>query len=76
MLEIHLGEFRGREVLTAAHYMAVNGNVMYYLPDWLEENVSFGGESLTSAGLSRLFSGITENERISRTHEILCGSDR
>ena len=29
-----------------------------------QENVSFGGTHLTSAGTSRLFSGITENERI------------
>lgn len=64
LLEDHFGEERSKEILTTAHYMMLRGNVMYYLPDWLEETVSFGGEHLTSAGLSRLFSEISENERI------------
>ena len=50
--------------MTVAHYMLTRDNVMYYLPDWLEENVSFGGQELTSANLSRLFAGITPNDRI------------
>lgn len=64
ILEGHFGEDRAGEILTVAHYMVLNGNVMYYLPDWLDGNVSFGGSNLTSAGLSRLFSSITENEKI------------
>ena len=37
---------------------------LHYLPDFLDETVSFGGEELTSAGTSRLFSDITHNERL------------
>ena len=50
--------------MTVAHYMLTRDNVMYYLPDWLEENVSFGGQELTSTNLSRLFAEITPNDRI------------
>ena len=50
--------------MTVAHYMLTRDNVMYYLPDWLEKNVSFGGQELTSTNLSRLFAGITPNDRI------------
>lgn len=64
LLREHFGEERAREILTVSHYMLLRGNVMYYLPDWCEETVSFGGTHLSSAGTSRLFSGITENERI------------
>ena len=64
LLKEHFGEERAREILTVSHYMLLRGNVMYYLPDWSEETVSFGGTHLSSAGISRLFSGITENERI------------
>ena len=64
LLDGHFGGDRGKAMLTVAHYMMLCGNVMYYLPDWLEETVSFGGKELTSAGSSRLFSGITENERL------------
>lgn len=64
LLKEHFGEERAREILTVSHYMLLRGNVMYYLPDWSEETVSFGETHLSSAGISRLFSGITENERI------------
>ena len=64
LLEKQFGQDRAAEILTVSHYMMLQGNVMLYLSDWLEENVSFGGTQLTSAGTSRLFSGITENERI------------
>lgn len=64
LLEDHFGQERAKEILTVSHYMMLRGNVMYYLPDWVEETVTFGGSHLTSAGISRLFSGITENERI------------
>ena len=42
MLEDHFGVDRAGDILTVAHYMVLNGNVMYYLPDWLDGNVSFG----------------------------------
>ena len=64
LLEKHFGQERAKEILTIAHYMMVRGNVMYYLPDWMEDTVTFGGNHLTSVGISRLFSGITANERI------------
>lgn len=64
LLEGHFGAERAKAMLTVAHYMMLRGNVMYYLPDFLDETVSFGGAELTSAGTSRLFSGITDSERI------------
>ena len=64
LLEEHFGQERAKEILTVSHYMMLRGNVMYYLPDWVEETVTFGGSHLTSPGISKLFSGITENERI------------
>lgn len=63
LLKKHFPE-QAEAIMTVAHYMLTQNNVMYYLPDWLEEHVSFGGQELTSAGLSRLFAGITMNERI------------
>lgn len=63
ILQKHFPE-QAEDIMTVAHYMLTRDNVMYYLPDWLEETVSFGGEELTSANLSRLFAGITPNDRI------------
>ena len=63
ILQKHFPE-QAEDIMTVAHYMLTRDNVMYYLPDWLEENVSFGGQELTSANLSRLFAGITPNDRI------------
>ena len=54
LLEDHFGEERAKEILTVSHYMMLRGNVMYYLPDWAEETITFGGRHLTSAGISRL----------------------
>ena len=69
LLEDHFGQERAKEILTVSHYLMLRGNVMYYLPDRLEEIVTFGGAHLTSAGISRSFSGITENERICFLHD-------
>ena len=63
ILQKHFPE-QAEDIMTVAHYMLTRDNVLYYLPDWLEENVSFGGQELTSANLSRLFAGITPNDRI------------
>lgn len=65
MLEDHWGQERAKDIPTVSLYMMLQGNVIYYLPNWAEETVTFGGRHLASAGISRLFSGITENERIS-----------
>lgn len=51
-------------ILAVAHYMLCEGNVMYYLNDWQEEHITYQQNGLTSANLSRLFSGITETERL------------
>ena len=64
LLEKHFGKERAVDILTVSHYMMIRGNVMYYLPDWAEETVTFGGGHLSSGRISRLFSGINENERI------------
>lgn len=69
LLEDHFGYERAKDILTVSHYMMLRGNVMYYLPDWVEETVSFSGQHLTSSEISRLFSGITENERLCFFHD-------
>lgn len=55
---------RADDLMTIAHYMLCEGNVMYYLSDWQEEHVSYSRKSLSGAELSRLFSSITETERL------------
>ena len=52
------------EIMTVAHYMLCEGNVMYYLPDWQEETVSFSKEILNGTSLSRLFTSIDGKRRI------------
>ena len=64
----HFGE-RAEDILTEAHYMLCEGNVMYYLSDWQEETVSFSKKELTSAGLSRLFGSISMDERMAFFHD-------
>ena len=53
------------ELLTGAHYMMCEGNVMNYIEDWLDENISFNQKKLTDSDMSRLFSEIEENEKLS-----------
>ena len=55
-------------ILTVAHYMLCEDNVMYYLSDWQEEHITYSSEVLSSAGLSRLFSDITETKRLQFFH--------
>ena len=52
------------EIMTTAHFMLCEGNVMYYLADWQEETVSFSKEALNGTALSRLFTGIDSKRRI------------
>lgn len=55
---------KAEAMLTVAQYMLSEGNVMYYLPDWQEEKMSYSKELLSSAALSRLFAGIDSKSRI------------
>ena len=68
LVQKHFGE-RANDILTVAHYMLCEGNVMYYLSDWQEENISFSGKELSSAALSRLFSSISMDERMGFFHD-------
>lgn len=53
-----------KKILSAAHYMMVtNSNVMYYLPDWMESNVTFSKEGISDVAIGRLFHGITEEKK-------------
>lgn len=55
---------RAEDMLTVAHYMMCEGNVMYYLSDWQEENISYASAPLGSAALSRLFASIDVDSRV------------
>ena len=52
------------EILTIAHYMLLEGNVMYYLPDWQEESISFCREPLNGSRINRLFTSIDGKRRL------------
>ena len=52
------------QILTVAQYMLSEGNVMYYLPDWQDENVSYTDERMTEQEISRLLSSIDETSRL------------
>lgn len=56
---------RAEAIMSIAHYMFCEGNVMYYLNDWQEEHITFSKELLNTAGISKLFSGITRTDRLS-----------
>ena len=64
LLEKHFPD-KAKEILTVAHYMLCEGNVMYYLEDWQDGNVSYSKDSLSGAEVSRVFSRIGEKERLS-----------
>ena len=53
-----------QEILTVAHYMLCEGNVLYYLPDFQEGTLSFCHDVLSSADSSRLFASIGKEERM------------
>ena len=50
-------------ILTVSQYMMNEGNVMYYLPDWQDENITYSKENISNADVSRLFTSITDAER-------------
>lgn len=53
-----------RKILTVAQYMLTEGNVMYYLPDWQDETVSYESERLSDREISRLFADLDEEGRL------------
>lgn len=55
---------RADTILSVAHYMLCEGNVMYYLDDWQEDHLTFSKTLVNTAGLSKLFAGIGETERL------------
>ena len=57
------GKEKGKEMLTVAHYMLCEGNVMYYLSDFTDETMSYMKTPLSGADSSRLFASITAGER-------------
>ena len=63
LLKKHFPEYAD-EILTVAQYMLLEGNVMYYLPDWQEESISFCGEILNGSRISRLFASIDGKRRL------------
>lgn len=63
LLKKHFPEYTD-EILTVAQYMLLEGNVMYYLPDWQEESISFCGEILNGSRISRLFASIDGKKRL------------
>ena len=63
LIRKHFAE-KAEDILTVAHYMLCEGNVMYYLADWQEENISYSGSTLGSAALSRLFSSVDLDSRM------------
>lgn len=52
------------QILTVAQYMAAEGNVMYYLPDFCENHRTFGDCKPSSETASRLFSSITPEDML------------
>ena len=66
-LEKHLSQLypdEWKRILTVAQYMLTEGNVMYYLPDWQDETISYEKERLSDQAISRLFSGIDTEGRM------------
>lgn len=66
-LEKHLKQLypdEWKRILTVAQYMLTEGNVMYYLPDWQDETLSYEKEGLSDQAISHLFSGIDTEGRM------------
>ena len=55
---------RAEKILSVAHYMLCEGNVMFYLDDWQEEHITYSKEKLNTSGISKLFESISETERL------------
>ena len=53
-----------KEMLTVAQYMLSQGNVMYYLKDYMEEHKTALSEEIDDAAISRMFSELREEDRI------------
>jgi transposase len=51
------------QILAAAFYMVCEGNVMMYLDDWFDENDVTFAKRMDDQHCSRLFSGISHEER-------------
>jgi len=64
ILEEVLGNRRASAVLTAAGYMACEGNVFEYVSDWCERSM-IGGISFSPQKASSLFASLTHDERMS-----------
>lgn len=63
IIKRHFGGI-SESILSVAHYMLMEGNVMYYLEDWQDEHISYSAERLHSNRMGALFSSITETERL------------
>lgn len=59
----HFGE-KTETILSVAHYMLLEGNVMYYLDDWQDEHITYSRNPLHGNKMGDIFCGITETERI------------
>ncbi len=55
---------KAEDILTVAQYMLSEGNVMYYMGDWQEENVTYSQKVLESGDISRLFASIGQAQRL------------
>ena len=63
ILEDVLGERRTYSVVTAAAYMACEGNVFEYVSDWCERSM-IGGPALSPQKASSLFASLTHDEKM------------
>lgn len=50
-------------ILTVSQYMLTEGNVMYYLPDWQDETVSYEKDRMRDQDISKLFAYIDDEGR-------------
>lgn len=50
-------------ILTVSQYMLTEGNVMYYLPDWQDETVSYEKGRMRDQDISKLFADIDDEGR-------------
>ncbi len=51
-------------MLTAAQYMLSEGNVMYYLKDYVQEHKTAGLDNLDDAQVSRMFSQLRQENML------------
>ncbi len=60
---------KAEDILTISQYMLSEGNVMYYMSDWQEENVTYSSKVLESGDISRLFASIGQAQRLTFFNE-------